>query len=364
MPGVLTAVHDALGSTLFYYVLSPALKIAAVLILVLTLIAYTTFAERKILGFLQVRTGPNRVGPWGILQPIADVAKLLVKQDIIPDRAVRWAFVLAPCLVVGPALVIFAVVPFGPSAESSGTFDWFITDVNVGLLFVLAMATIGVYGIILGGWASNNKFSLLGGLRSAAQMISYEIPQGFALVVPLLMAGTLSLTGIVDAQFEQGRWFVFSFFPLGLLAFFIYFVAGVAESNRNPFDLPEAESELVAGFHTEYSGMRFALFFLGEYANMIVISAVAVTLFLGGWHRPFANVEALSFLDLGFLPAGLGSFVWFALKLLCFLFVYIWFRGTFPRYRFDQLMDLGWKWMIPASLIAVAGTGLVKILLA
>ena len=364
MSGLLAAVQESVGDTFFYYVLSPALKIAVLLILVLTLIAYTTFAERKILGFLQVRTGPNRVGPWGLLQPLADVAKLLVKQDIIPDRAVRWAFVLAPCLVVGPALIIFSVIPFGPTAEVSGAFDWFITDVNVGLLFVVAMATIGVYGLILGGWASNNKFSLLGGLRSAAQMISYEVPQGLALVVPLLMAGTLSLTGIVDAQLDQGQWFVFSFFPFGLLAFFIYFVAGVAESNRNPFDLPEAESELVAGFHTEYSGMRFALFFLGEYANMIVISAVAVTLFLGGWHRPFANVEALSFLDLGFLPVGMGGFVWFALKLLCFLFVYIWFRGTFPRYRFDQLMDLGWKWMIPASLIAVVGTGLMKLLLA
>lgn len=363
MPGMLTRLHDSLGSTLFYYALSPTLKIAVLLILVLTLIAYTTFAERKILGFLQVRTGPNRVGPWGILQPLADVAKLLVKQDIIPDRAVRWAFVIAPCLVVGPALVIFSVIPFGPFSDRTGAFNWFITDVNVGLLFVVAMATIGVYGIILGGWASNNKFSLLGGLRSAAQMISYEVPQGFSLVVPLLMAGTMSLTGIVDAQLDQGRWFVFGFFPFGLLAFFIYFVAGVAESNRNPFDLPEAESELVAGFHTEYSGMRFALFFLGEYANMIVISAVAVTLFLGGWHRPFPGVEALSFLDLGFLPVGVGGFVWFAIKLLCFLFVYIWFRGTFPRYRFDQLMDLGWKWMIPLALIAVAGTGLVKILL-
>jgi NADH-quinone oxidoreductase subunit H len=298
-----------------------------------------------------------------LLQPLADVAKLLVKQDVIPERAVRWAFVLAPCLVVGPELVIFSVIPFGPSPETGGGVSWLITDVNVGLLFVIAVATIGVYGIILGGWASNNKFSLLGGLRSAAQMISYEVPQGFALVVPLLLAGTMSLNGIVDAQFEQGRWFVFAFFPLGLLAFFVYLVAGVAESNRNPFDLPEAESELVAGFHTEYSGMRFALFFLGEYANMIVVSSVAVTLFLGGWRRPFPSVEALAFLDLGFLPAGLGGFLWFTLKLLAFLFMYIWFRGTFPRYRFDQLMDLGWKWMIPASLIAVAGTGLVKILI-
>ncbi len=227
----------------------------------------------------------------------------------------------------------------------------------------MAIASIGVYGLLLGGWASNNKFSMLGGLRSAAQMISYEVPQGFSLVVPLLMAGTLSLVGIVEAQLAQGRWFIFGFFPFGLLAFFIYFVAGVAESNRNPFDLPEAESELVAGFHTEYSGMRFALFFLGEYANMIVISAVAVTMFLGGWLRPFPNVEWLSFLDLAFLPAGLAGCLWFLVKLLAFLFVYIWFRGTFPRYRFDQLMDLGWKWLLPAALIAVAATGLWKILI-
>jgi NADH-quinone oxidoreductase subunit H len=345
-------------------ILLPAVKIGLVAGGVMGIITYLVLAERKILGFIQVRVGPNRVGPWGLLQPIADVAKLLVKEDVIPRRAVKWAFVLGPCLVVAPALVIFAVVPFGPpSSAAGGELDWFITDVNVGLLFVLALATIGVYGIILGGWASNSKFSLLGGLRSAAQMISYEVPQGFTLVVPLLMAGTMSLNGIVMAQYEQQVWFVFKFLPLGLVAFFIYMVAGIAESNRNPFDLPEAESELVAGFHTEYSGMRFALFFLGEYANMIVISAVAVTLFLGGWLRPFPNVEALSFLDLAFLPAGIAGLVWFALKLFVFLFVYIWFRGTFPRYRFDQLMELGWKWLIPLAFANVLLTGLVKILL-
>ena len=346
------------------HILLPAVKIAVVAGGVMGLITYLVLAERKILGFIQVRVGPNRVGPWGLLQPIADVAKLLVKEDVIPRRAVKWAFVLGPCLVVAPALVIFAVVPFGPSASAAGgQMDWFITDINVGVLFVLALATIGVYGIILGGWASNSKFSLLGGLRSAAQMISYEVPQGFTLVVPLLMAGTMSLNGIVMAQYEQQVWFVFKFLPLGLVAFFIYMVAGIAESNRNPFDLPEAESELVAGFHTEYSGMRFALFFLGEYANMIVISAVAVTLFMGGWLRPFPNVEALSFLDLGFVPAGVAGIIWFSLKLFVFLFVYIWFRGTFPRYRFDQLMELGWKWLIPLAFANVLLTGLVKILL-
>ena len=295
-------------------------------------------------------------GPWGLFQPLADVLKLLVKEDVVPTRAVRWAFVLAPCLVVGPALVIFSVVPFGPSSDQ---LDWFITDINVGVLFVVAFATIGVYGIILGGWASNSKFSLLGGLRSAAQMISYEVPQGFSLVAPLLMAGTLSLQGIVQAQHDQELWFLFWprwYLPIGFLPFMIYLVAGVAESNRNPFDLPEAESELVAGFHTEFSGMRFALFFLGEYANMIVISSVAVTLFWGGWLRPFPNWAATAFLE------PVPGVVWFALKLLAFLFLYIWFRGTFPRYRFDQLMDLGWKWLLPLALFSVFIVGLWKIL--
>ena len=333
----------------------PLAKIAVILGVVMFIITYLTYAERKILGFLQVRLGPNRVGPWGLLQPIADTLKLLVKEDVTPNRAVRWAFILAPCLVVAPALVIFSVIPFGPPGEGG---NWFLTDVNVGLLFVVAMATISVYGIILGGWASNSKFSLLGGLRSAAQMISYEVPQGIAMVGPLLLAGTMSMVGIVEAQKAAGWWFVFPQF----VAFFIYFVAGVAESNRNPFDLPEAESELVAGFHTEYSGMRFALFFLGEYANMIVISAVAVTLFFGGWLRPFPNVEGLAFLEFGFLPAGLVGVFWFLAKLVVFLFAYIWFRGTFPRYRFDQLMDLGWKWMLPLSLLNLFFTGLLKIL--
>ncbi len=360
MPGPLTALHDFLGPELFFYALSPALKIAALLFLgILPLISYLVLAERKILGFIQVRLGPNRVGPWGLLQPIADILKLMVKEDVIPRRAIKWAFILAPCVVVGPALVIFSVIPFGPPAAETGGMSWFITDVNVGVLFIVALATISVYGLILGGWASNSKFSLLGGLRSAAQMISYEVPQGFALVGPLLLAGSMSLVGIVEAQRDAGVWFVFP----QIVAFFIYLVAGVAESNRNPFDLPEAESELVAGYHTEYTGMRFALFFLGEYANMIVISSVAVTLFLGGWLRPFPNVEALAFLDLAFLPPGLAGLIWFSVKLFGFLFIYIWFRGTFPRYRFDQLMDLGWKWMIPLALANICVTGLVKLLL-
>jgi NADH-quinone oxidoreductase subunit H len=348
--GALDSIHRALGDTLFYYAFSPLVKIVVLLFLgVLPLITYLVLAERKILGYMQARVGPNRVGPWGILQPIADVMKLLVKEDTLPARAVKWAFILAPCLVVGPAFIIFAVIPVGPASGGLGPMSWFVTDVNTGLLFIVAFATLGVYGLIIGGWSSNNKFSLMGGLRSAAQMISYEVPQGLALVGPLMLAGTMSLVGIVEAQNTMKWWFVFP----QILAFFIYFVAGVAESNRNPFDLPEAESELVAGFHTEYSGMRFALFFLGEYANMIVISAVATTVFLGGWLAPFPHW-------LPFLSVIPGP-IWFFLKIAVFLFTYIWFRGTFPRYRFDQLMDLGWKWMIPLALFNLVLTAAVKL---
>jgi NADH-quinone oxidoreductase subunit H len=346
------AIRQFFGPTLFDYGVSPALKILILLFLgILPLITYLVLAERKILGYMQARLGPNRVGPWGLLQPIADVMKLLVKGDNIPNQAVKWAFILAPCLVVGPAFIIFSVVPIGPRAGEQGPLDWFVTDVNTGVLFVIAMATIGVYGLILGGWSSNNKFSLMGGLRSAAQMISYEVPQGLSLVGALILAGSLSLVKIVEAQRDMHIWFVVP----QIVGFFIYMVAGVAETNRNPFDLPEAESELVAGFHTEYSGMRFALFFLGEYANMIVISALATTLFLGGWLPPFPNVEALNFLDV--IPGA----IWFILKVFVFLFVYIWFRGTFPRYRFDQLMDLGWKWLIPLALLNLAVTAAVKL---
>ncbi len=344
------SLRRAVGDDLFYWAVSPAIKILVLVFLgILPVITYLVLAERKILGFIQARVGPNRVGPWGLLQPIADVMKLLVKEDTLPIQAVKWAFILAPCLVVAPALIIFAVIPMGPRV-TGGKLAWYVTDVNTGVLVVLALATIGVYGLIIGGWSSNNKFSLMGGLRSAAQMISYEVPQGLSLVGPIMLAGTLSLVGIVEAQAKAGWWYLFP----QLVAFFIYLVAGVAETNRNPFDLPEAESELVAGFHTEYSGMRFALFFLGEYANMIVISAVATTLFLGGWLPPFPHL--LPFLNV------VPGIVWFFLKVVVFLFAYIWFRGTFPRYRFDQLMDLGWKWMIPLALLNIFATGLIKLL--
>ncbi len=345
-------------------VLAPFVKITLLIFaFVMPFVTYLILWERKLLAYMQARLGPNRVGPKGLLQPIADAIKLACKEDITPTRAEKVAFFLAPCLVIVPAFVVFSVIPFGGESEfflpkvlglifggvAPEVARWSVTDVNVGLLFVVAVSSIGVYGIILGGWASNNKYSLMGGLRSAAQMISYEVPQGLAIVGPLMLAGTMSLVGIVEAQRTAGWWYLFP----QLVSFFIYMVAGVAETNRNPFDLPEAESELVAGFHTEYSGMRFALFFLGEYANMIVISAVATTLFLGGWLPPFAN----------WLPAlaAVPGPVWFILKMSVFLFAYIWFRGTFPRYRFDQLMDLGWKWMIPLALANISLIGLVKL---
>jgi len=363
MPSFLEGIRDAVGPAAFFYGLSPLVKIVVVMFLfALPVITYMVLAERKILGFMQARTGPNRVGWWGVLQPIADVLKLMVKEDVVPRRAIKWAYILAPGLVVAPMFVLFSVVPFGPAGDGE-SLSYFITDLNIGALFIVAVATLGVYGIIIGGWASNSKFSLMGGLRSAAQMVSYEVPQGLAMVGALMLAGSLSLVDIVEAQRSAHMWYVFP----QILGFFVYLVAGVAEANRNPFDLPEAESELVAGFHTEYTGMRFALFFLAEYGNMIVISAVATTLFLGGWLPPFPNVAALGFLDGAWLPFGLAAVMpvfWFFAKVAFFLFVYIWFRGTFPRYRFDQLMALGWKWLLPLALANVFATALIKLLIA
>ncbi|MGE5345629.1 MAG: NADH-quinone oxidoreductase subunit NuoH [Acidithiobacillales bacterium] len=335
-----------MNQALLYNVVIPAVKAVVVVLLVATVAGILTLVERRVLARLQVRQGPNRVGWNGVLQWVADVVKLIFKEDVVPARAERAIHFLAPLLVMIPALTVFAVIPWGPETTwnvpglgviRTGLYG---TDVNVGLLLLVAITSIGVYGIILGGWASNSKYALMGGLRSAAQLISYEVPMGFALVAAILMSRSLSLVTIVEAQKEAHLWF---FFP-GVVAFFLYFVSGVAETNRIPFDLPEAESELVAGFHTEYSGFRWAVFFLSEYANMITISAVATTLFFGGWLRPFPNVAWLSVLDL------IPPLVWFVLKIAAFLFVYIWFRGTFPRYRFDQLMALGWKVLIPLSI--------------
>jgi NADH-quinone oxidoreductase subunit H len=344
-----------MGNPWIAFLLVPLVKIIVILLVVILMAAYLSYFERKILAYMQIRIGPNRVGPRGWLQPIADALKLFVKEDIVPSRAEKFVYMIAPALITAPALVVFSVIPFGADTTFFGLLKQpmppYLTDINIGILFVLGVSSVGVYGVILGGWSSNNKFSLMGGMRSAAQLVSYEVPMGFSVVAVLLMAGSLSMVKIVEAQKQAGVWFVFP----GIVAFFIYIVCGVAETNRNPFDLPEAESELVAGFHTEYSGMKWAFYFLAEYANMVLISSVATVLFLGGWLRPFPNAAALAFLDV------IPPFIWFAAKVGFFLFCYIWFRGTFPRYRFDQLMALGWKVLLPVSLanLLVVGLGVL-----
>jgi NADH-quinone oxidoreductase subunit H len=342
-------------------VLIPLIKIAVVLGAVSLVVAYLTWLERKVLGFIQARLAPRRVGPSGLLQPIADGLKLLIKEDIIPAKADRLAFVLAPVVAIIPAFAAFAVIPFaGRSFHVFGLEIWpWITDLNIGILYVLSISSLGIYGIILGGWASNSKYSLLGGLRSSAQMISYEVPLGFSVIGILMLTGTASLPGIVDWQRAHG-WWGFAVQPLGL---FLFLVSAIAETNRVPFDLPEAESELVAGFHTEYSGMKFSFFFIAEYANMVVVSSMAVTMFFGGWLPPFPGWTGDWLNGLGLVHPALAGLFWFALKVFCLLFFYIWLRGTFPRYRYDQLMNLGWKWLIPLAIANVAITGVVAMLL-
>ena len=332
----------------------PLLKIVILLNAVLIAVTYMVLLERKVIAWVQSRLGPMRVGPYGALQPIADAIKLMTKEDITPTRADRWVFTASPIIVMVPALIVFAVIPFGPEVELFGrSVPLYITDVNVGLLYIVSVASLGVYGIILAGWASNSKYPLLSSLRASAQLISYEVAVTMTLVSMILMAGTLSMVGIVESQREAGLWFAF----VQPVAFVIFFIGGLAETNRAPFDLPEAEQELTGGFHTEYSGMRFALFFLAEYANMIVISCLAVTLFLGGWLRPFPSVEALSFLDL------VPSWIWFLFKTFVFLYIFLWIRATLPRYRYDQLMRLGWKVLIPIAIGNVVVTGIAKVLL-
>src|SRR6266699_3311880 len=367
--------------------------------------------ERKILAHMQVRLGPMRVGPHGLLQPIADALQLLIKEDIMPAEADPIVFWIAPLIVVITSFTVFIVVPFGPTHA--------VTDMNIGVLFMLGVSSLSVLGIVTAGWASNSHYPLIGALRSSAQMVSYEIAMGLAVVSAVLMSslnergtGTLSMIGIVQAQQAQQVWFAFKFFPLGLIAFFVFAVAMVAETNRAPFDLPEAESELTAGFHTEYSGFRWSLFFLAEYSAMIAVSSIAVTLWLGGWLRPFPNllqgstwdlafssVPGITFLLLGaicfyntarmpkhplfkiqtlglagfgavlaligllmFLPPvreRVGDIFWFSAKVAGFMYLYIWYRGTFPRYRFDQLMKVGWKVLLPTGLALLILTAVV-----
>ena len=322
------------------HVIWPFIQIGLVVTLVAGWVAYATYLERKISAFMQARLGPMRVGPWGLLQPIADGIKLLTKEDFIPEKADRWIFFFAPYIAVAAAFITFSVIPFGP--------DWaVITDVNIGLLFVLAVSSVGVLALILAGWSSNSKYSLLGALRSSAQMISYEVAMGLSLIGALMFARTLSLSGIVNAQESDAIWYIV-YQPLGFL---IFLVSGIAENNRAPFDLPEAESELVAGFHTEYSGFRWSLFFMAEYAAMVIASAVAVTVYLGGWYFPFVYrlTEAKGYHNVYVIV----SLLIFLTKLTVILYLYFWLRWTLPRFRYDQLMDIGWKWLIPSALINI-----------
>jgi NADH-quinone oxidoreductase subunit H len=316
------------------YLITVIIKIVVIIVPLMLCVAYLTLAERKIIGYMQIRIGPNRVGPRGTLQPIADAVKLLFKEIIIPTNANKFLFVIAPILALGPALAAWAVIPFADG--------WVLADINAGLLYILAMTSISVYGILISGWASNSKYAFLGSLRSAAQIVSYEIAMGFALIGVLLAAGSLNFTDIVKAQDGSLlHWFWLPLFPL----FIIYFISGVAETNRAPFDVAEGESEIVAGFHVEYSGMLFALFFLAEYANMILIAALATLMFLGGWLSPFQG----TFLESLF--AWVPGLIWFAVKVSFFLLFFLWLRATFPRYRYDQVMRLGWKVFIPLTLV-------------
>jgi NADH-quinone oxidoreductase subunit H len=324
------------------YFIWPLIQIGLVVTLVALWVAYATYLERKISAFMQARLGPMRVGPWGLLQPIADGLKLLTKEDFIPEKADRWIFFFAPYIAVASAFIVFSVIPFGP--------DWaVIADVNIGLLLVLAVSSIGVLALILAGWSSNSKYALLGGLRSSAQMVSYEVAMGLSLIGALMFARTLSLSGIVAAQGSDSIWYIV-YQPAGFLLFLI---SGIAENNRAPFDLPEAESELVAGFHTEYSGMRWSLFFMAEYAAMVVVSAVATTVYLGGWYFPFVHRLEASYHNLFVLV----SVLVFLVKTSLILYFYFWLRWTLPRFRYDQLMDIGWKWLIPSALINIVLSG-------
>ena len=315
------------------------LKIGAIILPLLGMVAYYTLAERKVIAYMHVRVGPNRVGPKGLLQPIADAVKLMFKEMIIPTNADRYLFLIAPVLALAPALGAWAVVPF--------TDTLVLADIDASLLYVLALTSMGVYGVVIAGWASNSKYAFLGAMRSAAQIVAYEIAMGFALVGVLMAAGSLNLREIVVAQ-SGGihEWFFLPLLPL----FLVYLISGVAETNRSPFDVAEGESEIVAGFHVDYSGMGFAVFFLAEYANMILISALTVIMFLGGWHAP------LEIAPLTWIP---GIF-WFFGKLAAVAFLFLWFRATFPRYRYDQIMRLGWKVFIPVTLVWINVIGVAK----
>jgi len=336
-------------------------QIGAIMGIVIVTVLLLTLAERKVLGWMQDRMGPMEVGPYGILQPFADAIKLFFKEDIIPAGANKVLFTMAPIICLIPAFIGFAVIPWGPNwtFEIGGITvkPFVISDINIGILYILAFASLGAYGIIIGGWASNSKYSLLGGLRSAAQIISYELNVGLSIIGVIILAGSLSLVTITDAQ--QGwfwHWYLFALPAPQIFAFGVYVISAVAETNRVPFDLPEAESELVAGFFTEYSGLRFAFFFLAEYANMVLVSCVAAALFLGGWNAPYPG----TILELLGLPslAWIENTMWFAVKTYSFLFLFFWLRATLPRLRYDQLMKFGWKVLLPIALANIVVTSI------
>ena len=322
-------------------VINILLKIIVILVPLLLTVAYFTYAERKVIGYMQVRIGPNRVGPRGWLQPIADALKLMFKEIIFPSGANKVLFTIAPTLAISTALAAWAVIPFGA--------EMVLADINVALLYILAMTSVGVYGVILAGWASNSKYAIMSTLRTAAQVVSYEIAMGFALVGVVMAARSLNIGEIVEGQSgSMWGWYMWPLLPL----FVIYFISGVAETNRAPFDVAEGESEIVAGFHVEYSGILFAIFFLAEYANMILISIMAALMFMGGWLSPFQGVESMSFL------AG-SSIIWLLAKTAIFMFLFLWFRATFPRYRYDQIMRLGWKVFIPITIVWIYVIGIM-----
>jgi NADH-quinone oxidoreductase subunit H len=338
------------------FLLLTIVKIAIVLVITLMSVAYTVLLERKVLGRLQNRWGPSRVGPFGLLQPLVDGLKLFLKEDMMPLAVERPLFILAPIIALGCALISIAVVPFGAVTLVHGVDLFQIANLNIGLLVILGVTSIGVYGIALSGWSSNSKYSLFGSLRSTAQMISYELALGLSLVGVVMRAQSLSLRDIVASQSAHGAvsWNVFGGFQF--IAFFIYLMAAYAETNRSPFDLSEAESELVAGYHTEYSSMKFAMFFMAEYANMITVSCVATLLFLGGASSPFGHL--FDHFASGIVGTALFSIFWFVAKVFSFLLLYIWVRGTLPRFRYDQLMAFGWKFLLPVAMVNILATAL------
>jgi NADH-quinone oxidoreductase subunit H len=341
--------------TILAFILWSLLKVAVVTVVMLMGIAYTVLLERKLVGRIQNRWGPSRVGPFGLLQPLVDGAKSFLKEDLIPTAVYRPLYLLAPIISLGCALISIAVIPFGASMGPKGMDLFEISNLNIGLLVILAVTSVGVYGIALAGWSSNNKYSLLGALRSSAQLISYELALGLSLVGVVLRAGSLNLRDIVNQQATLGMatWNVFG--GLQFIAFFIYLMAAFAETNRSPFDLPEAESELTGGYHTEYSSMKFAMFFMAEYGNMINVGCVATLLFLGGWTSPLGNL--MGPFDNPIVNAVLPIF-WFVLKVFCFLCLYVWVRGTLPRLRYDQLMNFGWRFLLPLAMLNIVGTSL------